>query len=122
MRNVIPSITILVISLYATYPARADVPPGQVREVEYLLEFVQNSRCVINRNGTDYPAEKGVAHIKKKYDYFRDDINSTEDFITYSATKSTMSGKDYSVTCPGRETIRAQDWLLEVLLKLRSGK
>jgi len=100
--------------------ALADVPPEQVREVSHLLDFVRNSQCIINRNGTDYPAEKGVAHIEKKYDYFRDDINSTEDFIEYSATKSTMSGDYYTVTCPGKQTIKTQDWLLEELQQFRS--
>ena len=93
--------------------------PAQVREVEHLLDFVQNSHCIINRNGTDYPAEKGVAHIKIKYDYFMDDIKNTEDFIEYSASRSTMSGKYYTVTCPGRETISTHDWLMEELARFR---
>lgn len=113
---------IVILSWCIAGTVRADVPPAQALEVEQLLGFVQNSHCIINRNGTDYPAEKGVAHIRKKYDYFRDDIKSTEDFIEYSATKSTMSGKDYTVNCPGQETIRTQDWLLEALNRLRAGK
>jgi hypothetical protein len=113
---------IFAITLIVNTQVSADVSPGQVREVSQLLYFVKNSHCIINRNGTDYPAEKGVAHIKNKYDYFRDDIKTTEDFIEYSATKSTMSGKYYLVTCPGKETIRTQDWLLGELNRLRSGK
>ena len=54
-----------------------------------------------------------------KYDYFRDDIKSTEEFIEYSASKSTMSGEYYTVTCPGFETIKTQDWLLAELKKYR---
>jgi hypothetical protein len=99
----------------------ADVPVEQVKEVKHLLGFVSNSHCIINRNGTDYPAEKGVEHIQKKYDYFRDDIHSTEDFIEYSATKSTMSGKYYTVTCPDKETIKTRDWLMEELKQFRLG-
>ncbi len=100
--------------------ALADVPADQVKEVDHLLAYVKNSGCIINRNGTDYPAEKGISHIEKKYDYFRDDIKSTEDFIEYSATKSTMSGDYYTVTCPGEKTVRTQDWLLAELKRLRS--
>jgi len=99
--------------------ALADVPSEQVKEVTHLLDFVKYSGCIINRNGIDHPADKGVSHIESKYDYFRDDIKSTEDFIEYSATKSTMSGDYYTVTCPGKKTIRTQDWLLAELKSFR---
>lgn len=100
--------------------ASADVPADQLVEVNHLLAYVKNSGCIINRNGSDHAAEKGVSHIESKYDYFRDDINSTEDFIELSATKSTMSGDYYTVTCPGENTIRTQDWLLTELKSFRS--
>ena len=61
-------------------------------------------------------------HIEKKYDYFRDDITSTEEFIEYSATKSTMSGDFYMVSCPGKEAIRTQDWLMDELKRFRREK
>ena len=96
----------LFILLLCVVPrVQADVPPEQAGEVDHLINFVQNSQCVMNRNGTVHPADKAVEHIRKKYDYFRNDINSTEDFIEYSASKSTMSGRDYTVTCPETEVI-----------------
>jgi hypothetical protein len=111
--------SLYILVLFISTSVLADVPPDQVNEVKHLLDFVNNSQCIINRNGTDYPAAKGIDHIKKKYDYFRDDIHSTEDFIEYSATKSTMSGKYYTVTCPDKETIKTQDWLMEELKRFR---
>ena len=54
-----------------------------------------------------------------KYDYFKDDIKSSEDFIKYSATKSTMSGDYYKVTCPEKKTIKTKDWLLLELKQFR---
>ena len=105
--------------MFISNTANADVPPEQIKEVNYLLKFVKSSGCIINRNGTDHPAEKGIEHIEMKYDYFRDDIKSTEDFIEYSATKSTMSGDYYMVSCPGKKTIRTQDWLMTELKRFR---
>ena len=118
-------ITILFFCLSVLTPlngndARADVPENQVAEVNHLINFVKTSDCVLNRNGTDHSGEKSVAHIQKKYNYFRKKIKSTEDFIEYSATKSTMSGKYYTVTCPGQEAINSQDWLLNELARFRS--
>lgn len=98
----------------------ADVPEEQRIEVEHLLEFVKNSPCTFIRNGSNYPGEESVAHIKKKYDYYRDDIKTTEDFIKYSATKSTMSSKYYTVACPDNKPIKAKDWLLNELALFRS--
>ncbi len=97
----------------------ADVPVMQRQEVGHLLTFIKSSGCTLNRNGTDYPAEKGLQHIKKKYDYFRDDIKSTEDFIALAATKSTMSGDYYKVKCPGRKIMSTKHWLLSELKKYR---
>lgn len=100
--------------------AIADVPAEQLREVEHLLVFVKESGCIINRNGSEYLAKKGLSHIEKKYDYFRDDISSTEEFIELSATKSTMSGDYYTVKCPGKKSIRTKDWLLAELKRYRT--
>ena len=111
---------LVLICLLISQAVFADVPYNQIKEVEHLLAFVKNSGCTINRNGTDHLAKKGVSHIENKYDYFRDDIQNTEDFIEYSATKSTMSGDYYMVTCPGKKTIKTQDWLLTELKKYRS--
>ena len=102
--------------------AFADVSKDQVAEVTHLINFVKISNCVLNRNGTKHSAEKSTAHIEKKYNYFRNKIKSTEDFIKYSATKSTMSGKYYTVTCPGRKAVKSQDWLLEELARFRANK
>jgi len=97
----------------------ADVPPEQQPEVEHLLDFVRQSDCVLIRNGSEYSGKKGVSHIQKKYDYFKDDITTTEAFIKYSATKSTMSGKYYTIRCPGKKEMRTQDWLLNELKNFR---
>lgn len=101
-------------------PIFADVPKEQTAEVEHLLHFVKNSPCTFIRNGTKHPAKSSVKHIQQKYDYYREDIQTTEDFIKHSATKSTMSGQYYTVVCPGKKAIKAKDWLLNELGLFRS--
>ena len=100
----------------------ADVPPEQKNEVDHLLIFVKNSDCILNRNGSEHSGTKAVKHIKKKYDYFIDDISTTEEFIKYSATKSTMSGKFYEISCPGEKVITTKTWLLDELRRYRETK
>ena len=100
--------------------AHADVSGSQLDEVNHLLNFVKNSQCVMTRNGDEHSGAEGLKHIQRKYDYFRDKISSTEEFIEYSASKSTMSKKYYTVSCDGKTSIKTQDWLLEELKQFRS--
>lgn len=77
---------------------------------------------MIERNGKRHSSAEALAHIKKKYDYFRDRIRTTEDFILLSASKSTMSGKSYTVSCDGLEHIQTRDWLMQELNEYRGEK
>lgn len=110
---------IILMSILISSATQADVPKNQIKEVNHLLNYVKTSSCTINRNGSEHKGEKALKHIKKKYNYFRDDIKTTEDFIEYSATKSTMSGKSYIAYCPDKKPVKTQDWLLEELNRYR---
>jgi hypothetical protein len=72
------------------------------------------------RNGKPHSSKDGANHVQRKYDHFRNEISSTEDFIRYSATKSTISGRFYEVLSPGEAPVRSKDWLLEELRAYRS--
>ena len=67
------------------------------------------------RNGGSHEGAEAAKHVRRKYNYFRDDIGSTEEFIELSATKSTMSSKSYEVHCPGEPPMNSADWLLAEL-------
>ena len=97
-----------------------DVPADKKPEVQHLLNYVKNSECKIDRNGTVHDGKDALGHIQKKYDYYRNDIKTTEDFIFLSATKSTMSGKLYNVICPGGATEPVKDWLMRELKRYRT--
>ena len=98
----------------------AEAPVQQQKEIRYLFSFIKDSQCKLNRNGTDYPAEEALEHIAKKYSYFKNEIKTTEDFIKFAATKSTLSGKYYTVNCGDNKTLKTQQWLLAELSRYRS--
>ena len=100
--------------------AHADVPDADRHEVTYLLEYLRTSGCEMERNGKNHNSESAYSHVKKKYEYFRDKIKTSEEFVEYSATKSTMSGKYYHVFCGSEPAGRTQDWLLEELRRYRA--
>lgn len=70
-------------------------------EIRHLLEFVEHSGCVFNRNGTGHDAREARSHIERKYDYVKSRVSSAEDFIEYAATRSSLSGDLYTVDCGG---------------------
>jgi len=91
-------------------------------EIDHLLNYVKSTACLYERNGTMHSGKEAFKHIEKKYKYYLDDIENTEDFIKYSATKSTMSGKHYKVHCGNKPVIASKDWLLLQLKKFREEK
>jgi hypothetical protein len=91
-------------------------------EIIYLLNFVASTDCQYERNGNFYNGKEAFEHINKKYKYYSDDIQSTEDFIKYAASKSKMSGKYYKIHCHNKSLIKSQDWLLNELMIYRKSK
>jgi hypothetical protein len=90
-----------------------------IQEINHLLSFVENSSCDYIRNSKHYTPKQAVAHIQKKYDYYRDDIKTTEQFIEYAASKSMLSGKRYMIRCGNNPHQSSQQWLMDELKRLR---
>ena len=91
---------------------------GMSEEIGHLLDFVAASPCAFIRNGVTYAGAQAAGHIKDKYEYYRSDIHSAEDFIALAASKSMMSGRPYLVQCD-TTTMPAADWLTKELAAFR---
>jgi len=89
-------------------------------EIGHLLNYVKTTDCSYERNGKRHSGIEAYKHIKRKSDYYEDEIESAEDFIQYSATKSKMSGKYYLIHCPSQPVVKSRDWLLIELAKFRN--
>ena len=89
-------------------PARADALQD---EITHLIDFVRHSSCTFIRNGTEYNGPDAADHVQAKYDYYKADIKTAEDFIERAASKSMLSGKPYEVRCADGKTIPAADWI-----------
>jgi len=96
------------ICLAATPCAAASDPSD---EITYLIDLVRHSNCTFIRNGSEYDGPKAADHVQQKYDYYRKEIFTTEDFIDKAATKSMLSGTPYQVRCPGEAATPAAVWL-----------
>ena len=88
-------------------------------EIQHLLQYLENPACEFERNGTVYDSKEARAHIERKYNSFKSHVDETEDFIKYAATKSSMSGRKYHVTCDGKKQTSAE-WLHDELARYRN--
>ena len=83
--------------------------------INYLLDYVANSHATFIRNGQTHSPQEAVDHIKAKYEHFKSEIKTPEDFIRLSASKSLLTGQPYRVrTADGKET-RLDEWLTAAL-------
>ena len=96
------------------------VRAGTQQEIQHLLSYVAETECKYERNGAFHTGAEAAAHIRKKHDYYREDIKTTEDFIRLSATESRMSQKKYQVHCENSVAVYSSDWLFEELLRFRA--
>ncbi len=87
-------------------------------EIKHLFEYIENSKCTFIRNGKEYNTKEALVHIQNKYEYTKRRIKSAEDFIKYAVTKSSMSGRPYTVRCDEREILSAE-WLSDELKTFR---
>jgi hypothetical protein len=119
MNIAIRSICIGIIAAVISAPVSAAEPLD--RTIEYLLNYVATSKATFIRNGTSHTPAEAVAHIKAKYEHFKEQIKTPEDFIRLSASKSLLSGKPYLVrTAEGKE-MHLDEWLTEALRAHRAG-
>lgn len=123
MRRYLTCAVFVVALSIAPAPGRAaELPAASKAEIGALLDRLGQSGCEFNRNGTWYDAPKARAHLARKLDYLLDKklVESTEQFIELAGSKSSTTGKSYSVKCRNEQPIPSADWLKAQLQQLRA--
>lgn len=93
-------------------------------EIDALIARIAASGCEFNRNGTWYDSTRAAAHLKAKYAAMvpKDVVASAEDFIERTASRSSMSGADYLIRCPGVAPVTSGKWLRDQLNAARASR
>ncbi|MDX1708706.1 MAG: DUF5329 domain-containing protein [Desulfobacterales bacterium] len=110
-------IIILVITCFAWPTVAGDALLRA--EIDHLLKTIENSNCAFIRNGKTHSADEAIEHLLKKYDHFKNKIQTAEDFIDYCATKSLLSNRPYQISCPDQEVVESRLWFLDALKRFR---
>jgi Family of unknown function (DUF5329) len=89
--------------------------------INYLLDYVAKSDATFIRNGQAHTPQEAVNHIKAKYEHFKNQIKTPEDFIRLSASKSLLTGQPYLVRTRDGKEVSLSVWLTDALKAHRGG-
>jgi hypothetical protein len=113
----------LIVLIFLFYPNVTYTQTGSMLfEIDYLIDYIKNSGCIFIRNDRNHSPKEAVQHINHKFEYFKDKITTTESFIEFCVTKSTMSNKPYEIKCPGQPLVKSREWLIKELDRIRAMK
>lgn len=110
------AIVALLICVLVPGPVAAD--PLE-EEIAYLLATVAGSGCTFIRNGSEHTAQGAREHMELKYGHVKRRVRTSEQFIEYTATRSSITGRAYTIRCGEVET-PSGEWLLEALGRYRA--
>src|SRR5688500_7860126 len=118
------SFTALILAAFSLAAAAAAPSRSAKVEIEQLLDRVAASGCRFQRNGAWHGAADARAHLEKKYRYLlrKQLVSTTEDFISLAATKSSTSGKPYSIKCGTQKQVPSATWMAAQLKEVRAAK
>lgn len=121
MKRLLAGLMIALPFAAAAQPVVPGVPPRVQSEIDHLFAYIAASDCRFNRNGSWHDMVAARAHVTTKYDYLKErgQIASAEAFIDNAASKSSFSGKDYLVQCPGSGPTPSATWLKSELARYR---
>lgn len=106
----------LIASGFSVRAIAAELNHAESDKIEFLKQQILQSECQFERNGKTYSAETALKHISKKQDFYKKKINSAQDFINYTATKSHLTGKPYYLVCEEQQKKSLSHWLNNKLI------
>jgi hypothetical protein len=105
----------VVFLIFATQSIRAQESLEET--IHYLLDYVAHADATFIRNGQTHTPQEAVSHIKAKYEHFKKEIKTPEDFIRLSASKSLLTGQPYLVRTKDGKEMQLDAWLTAALKK-----
>ena len=118
-RLLLPAVGVIFFLSGSLGMADEPIPEDLHRTIAHLLQTVAGSNLIFIRNGVMHSPVKAEAHMRRKYEYFKDRIHTPEDFIRLCASKSTQTGRPYQVKLPDGRLVRTDQWMRSVLSRYR---
>lgn len=113
-------LAVLAMAFCAAGLSHATPSAAENKVIETLIQRVANHKSMqFMRNGKAHDAGEAAAHLRAKYDYFRKDIVTAEDFIRLCGTRSEVTKRRYKVRIADKTTRDASDFLKDELRQVR---
>jgi len=91
-----------LLAICSAVPARAAESLEQT--IAFLFHRIETTDATFIRNGQAHTPQEAVRHVRDKYEHFKGQTKTPEDFIRLAATKSLLTGQPYLVrTRDGKE-------------------
>ena len=93
----------------------------ETQKIEHLLRYVEGLKgAVFIRNGESHQPTEAAVHLRVKWEKAGNKVKTAIDFIEICASKSSMSGKPYTIKMPDGKELPARDVLLRELKRIQS--
>ena len=111
--------SLLAIILLSAFTGKIVAGESLEPTINYLIDYVGKSDATFIRNGQKHTPQEAANHIRAKYEHFKSEIKTPEDFIRLSASKSLLTGQPYLVRTVDGKEMHLDAWLTEALKKHR---
>jgi hypothetical protein len=118
IRAAVLATVLAALALVAIDPAHA-LNGQELKRTEAMLEALgRRTDLVFIRNGSDFKAERAVAHLRRKLAGGGDEVATAEEFVDGLASSSSISGRPYMVRLEDGREITANEFFHSLLLEL----
>jgi hypothetical protein len=111
---------LVLLTLCNVVPVRAAESLEQT--IDFLLHRIETADATFIRNGQAHTPQEAVAHVRAKYEHFKGEIKTPEDFIRLAATKSLLTGQPYLVRTRDGKEMPLNAWLSNALREHRENE
>jgi len=88
-------------------------------EIQHLIDFAARSGCVFVRNASEHTPAETVNRIWRKYEHYRESIDSAETVIDLGAATTPLSGRPCWIRCGSDPPVQSRIRLPQELARSR---
>jgi len=93
---------------------------SETQKIELLLKFVESLKgASFIRNGEAHKPAEAAAHLRMKWEKAGKRVKTAVDFIEVCASKSSVSGKPYTIKMADGKELPSRDVLMQELKRIQ---
>jgi len=81
---------------------------AKIEKLIVALQQLSGARFV--RNDREHSADEAVAHLREKWESNKSEIATAEDFIRIAGSRSSVTGKPYTIRLSDGTEVKSEDW------------